>query len=98
MFLKQKILWRDHQNIEVSDNLGVIVSPKKKEEGFSYFSEVLDVDPNFLEALENMGQSLMENNAFARAISYFQKFLELKLNDTQMLNKLGACFFKNRKF
>jgi len=65
------------------------------EQAISYFDQVLEIDPNNIEALISKGLSLSQLNKESRAIKIFDKALEIDPNNIEAL--IGKGISLNQK-
>lgn len=77
-------------------NLGVIYFYQDKhEDAINYFSEVLALDPNHLNAHLNLGACCIKKENFAKAIEHYKIASSLKPNDPEILYILSALTQEN---
>lgn len=68
---------------------------KKAEE---LFLRALQIDPNYLPSLNNLGVLYLEKGLYEKANEYFLKALELSPQDPEIYVNLGISFFKSSNF
>lgn len=61
------------------------------EEAISYFDKVLEIEPNHVDALNNIGAILITLGKHNEAISYFDRVLEIEPNHVGSLSNKGSA-------
>ena len=95
---KAEIIYRQliaegNNNHFVYGNLGAICGIEgKKKEMIELLKTAIQIKPDYLEALNNLGVANKDQNDLDKAIAYFQQALKLKPNYPEALNNLGNCF------
>ncbi|MFX1385324.1 MAG: tetratricopeptide repeat protein [Promethearchaeota archaeon] len=57
-----------------------------------YYSKALNINPNYKDALRQMGEIYRKQQRYDRAIEYFQKILKIDPNDVKTLIKIGFTY------
>ena len=64
----------------------------------SFFDQVLEIDPNYVPALNNKGSALRILGMYEEAIVYFDKALEIDPNDVKALYNKGLALYYLEKY
>ncbi len=62
------------------------------------FLKALELDPQYLSALNNLGVLYLEKNDYDRAIHYFGNALRISPDDPEIYVNMGIAFFKKNEF
>jgi len=63
-----------------------------RNEAISYFDQILEIDPNNIDAMNNKGGILLEQDKIKEAVLYFDKILEIDPNNPTALTNKGLAF------
>ncbi|OGK13252.1 hypothetical protein A3A93_00540 [Candidatus Roizmanbacteria bacterium RIFCSPLOWO2_01_FULL_38_12] len=86
----------DTQNPFIFNNYGlVLLNEKKYNEAEIYFKKALELDPNYWEAMNNLGFSANLKGDKQKTKEYFLKSIEI--NDNQIVNENLALFLKENE-
>lgn len=87
----EKVLDANPTNLSVKSKLGMTkVVSENPMSGVMILREVLEVDPEFRDAIFNLGLLAIQSGQYDRAIDRFEKLLELNENDHEAKFYLGV--------
>lgn len=75
-----------------------LLSEKKYEESIANFKKVLEIDPNQIPALYNIGLCYEFSNQFNEAEFYYKKCHTLKADEVRFINNLSTIYLLQKKF
>jgi predicted O-linked N-acetylglucosamine transferase (SPINDLY family) len=87
-----------HVSYHIIDLFSCRVNSREKgrlDEAITFYQEALQLNPNFVEAYNNLGSALQENGRFEEAITYYKKALQLNPNVPVAYYNLGSALHKN---
>ena len=97
--LYKKIIKTDNLNLIAINNLASIYNLKKNfKKSITLLNHVLNIKPDYLDALKNLAIAQKGAELFGEAISNFQKILTFQKNDPNIYNNLGNCYREMRNF
>ncbi|MBI2825872.1 MAG: tetratricopeptide repeat protein [Planctomycetia bacterium] len=73
-----------------SEAAGYRPGPSELATGIDYYREALRLNPDYVEALDNLGTALVDANQPEEAIKYFQHSLEVRPNGPYALFRMGT--------
>tara|TARA_B100001057_G_scaffold163525_1_gene164171 strand:+ start:1847 stop:2398 length:552 start_codon:yes stop_codon:yes gene_type:complete len=75
-----------------------LLSAKKYEESILHFEKILDLDPNLVPALYNVGLCNQFLNRLDKAEFYYNKCHTLKPDELRFINNLSTVYLLQKKF
>ena len=61
------------------------------------FSRAIEIEPEYLEAIINMGETLIKENDYHEAMKYYDKALKIRGEDFSLLYQKGFLLRKKEK-
>ena len=68
------------------------------DEAIGQFQKALEINPNYAEAHNNLGNALLQKGQVDEAMAQYQKALEINPNYAEAHNNLGDALFKKGRW
>ena len=88
----------DQRTIEKFKKAEELFTEKKIDESIKNYKEILNFNPSFLPALNNIASCYEYLNKLAEAETYYSKCVSLKSDELIFLNNLSNIYLKQKKF
>jgi len=89
-----KALQLDKNAVKAYNGIGLYKRLQKSPDAITYFQKALMINPQYLEAMTNLGSILIEQLKFTEAVAVYRKALTIHPNNMILLNNLGHVLLK----